>query len=815
MRRTWLLVCILCLGIAQAEKPQDSKPPVFVSLPWQITPYNILRQMSEPDSYHSYGKRFQRDLISILTAKGILALPAMYGSNIQAFNYVSSRGQLDSMIALEPAAQRDYLTIVPVFTSTTASKAPLSFGKLWNVNIDFSLHLQQKNGSLGGSLMSQRISTRVHTKNVEWEYDDYSAADSLLALNLTGLPCWKIVADSIKNIQKNSSGYKSVPDFSTGTYPKDLTRQYFGQAEAILYDHSGLIHIEKENFYTIGKKVEDVSDLIFGFDLSCEVPIFLYSYIFTPEKKLISITRDNIHFEQPPDAVPTKVYTDKRLMVIDLPGLVPGATVFFCVAFLSTYSDKVPDLYSLSKKHHVPLAKDVSILYGDTSVAWDVRVAVPSTDTVHAGQDSVGEFSRKDVTIGYRNLSIFSGKNGVINNGLFEPFHKIPYKTLRLSTLTTWQALYGDIRDSIYLRIKNVASLKPSRYEKNRDAVTGAVYDDLRYFRDSLRYVANMITGLKTIPQYPDSVLASKTGDCKDFSALLINRLAKKNIMALPALVNSYNDRAVFAGPPSFDAFNHMVVYLPAQEWWIDPTAGMFAPWIIPDYLCKSTAVVLYDKDLALRKIGENPDSIAADSILYEYSMAGDTVRCAYTRVCSWRESFYIRDWLRSTPEDKRASEMFPANSKDKRGSISEDSLSFINADSFQCRLIVKRRFTAGNALSRVGTQTLFSIPELPHSWMMDYVEQAKRESEFAIQSTSLKSVTISMPQVKKATWPEIAAVNNKAFGIESRIKKNRTAATVKIILRETTFPAQEYNDFRKTILSYRDFFLSPMLVSY
>lgn len=91
-----------------------------------------------------------------------------------------------------------------------------------------------------------------------------------------------------------------------------------------------------------------------------------------------------------------------------------------------------------------------------------------------------------------------------------------------------------------------------------------------RHVNDNCTYKAIVFGRRARIMQPPRQVLANRYGDCKDQSALLAALLDCAGIPAHLALVTS-SGRA-YREVASLDQFDHMIVYLPGQGRFIDPT---------------------------------------------------------------------------------------------------------------------------------------------------------------------------------------------------------------------------------------------------
>ena len=76
------------------------------------------------------------------------------------------------------------------------------------------------------------------------------------------------------------------------------------------------------------------------------------------------------------------------------------------------------------------------------------------------------------------------------------------------------------------------------------------------------------------VPNLADQVMRNRYGDCKDKTTLLIALLASKGIEASTAMVNS---GSAFEIPRlgSVNPFNHVIVYIPQWDLYLDPTAEL------------------------------------------------------------------------------------------------------------------------------------------------------------------------------------------------------------------------------------------------
>ncbi|MCX7276005.1 MAG: DUF3857 and transglutaminase domain-containing protein [Burkholderiales bacterium] len=93
-----------------------------------------------------------------------------------------------------------------------------------------------------------------------------------------------------------------------------------------------------------------------------------------------------------------------------------------------------------------------------------------------------------------------------------------------------------------------------------------ALYD---WVRKNIRYNAVYLGAGGWVPNDIAHILDTRYGDCKDHMLLLIGLLKEVGVEAIPALVNVGADYALNSVSASF---NHVIVYVPSQDLYLDPT---------------------------------------------------------------------------------------------------------------------------------------------------------------------------------------------------------------------------------------------------
>lgn len=104
------------------------------------------------------------------------------------------------------------------------------------------------------------------------------------------------------------------------------------------------------------------------------------------------------------------------------------------------------------------------------------------------------------------------------------------------------------------------------------------------WVRRHIRYVAVYLGPGGVVPHPASSVLTNRYGDCKDHVVLLQALLTAAGIPSSAALVNG-DDAYRLPAVPTLGVLNHVIVYLPQLQLFLDPTAGTVAGGFLPPAL--------------------------------------------------------------------------------------------------------------------------------------------------------------------------------------------------------------------------------------
>lgn len=219
-------------------------------------------------------------------------------------------------------------------------------------------------------------------------------------------------------------------------------------------------------------------------------------------------------------------------------------------------------------------------------------------------------------------------------------------------------------------------------------------------------------------PKPPSKTISDRYGDCKDFAVLLQQLLTNSGIPAFLALTNTANK--IIPELPGLGQFNHMIVYLPEEDKFIDPTINSLPmPRLVPAGLADRYALILDSENFVLRKIP--PYQSEKVSIAIERVVAineDDIIAVKETLFLNDYTASFFRDYLKSYEASDYVDQMQSLLSPYATTLIIEDvnvkSL-FENEEPLEIRL----SYRIEGSIQQNKSDTSFS---LPHLWEEYYL---------------------------------------------------------------------------------------------
>src|SRR6185369_12276169 len=117
-----------------------------------------------------------------------------------------------------------------------------------------------------------------------------------------------------------------------------------------------------------------------------------------------------------------------------------------------------------------------------------------------------------------------------------------------------------------------------TRNVPDRRAQAAAIFD---WVAKNIRYYQIVLNQGGLVPHDAHSILTNRYGDCKDHATLMRALLRAKNIDSEYVLINLTNKVYRPYDVPMM-AFDHMILYLPAFDLYVDPTTATATFGVLP-----------------------------------------------------------------------------------------------------------------------------------------------------------------------------------------------------------------------------------------
>ena len=127
----------------------------------------------------------------------------------------------------------------------------------------------------------------------------------------------------------------------------------------------------------------------------------------------------------------------------------------------------------------------------------------------------------------------------------------------------------------------------------------------------NVRYVAVSVGQGTLAPTPADETIGNRYGDCKADTALLAALLAARGIASEAVLINTNLARYVLPETPVAD-FNHVILYVPELDLYVDPTWNYAAFGVLPWGLYDKPVVHAVD---GKSRVGRTPSLRAEDNV--------------------------------------------------------------------------------------------------------------------------------------------------------------------------------------------------------
>jgi transglutaminase-like putative cysteine protease len=176
---------------------------------------------------------------------------------------------------------------------------------------------------------------------------------------------------------------------------------------------------------------------------------------------------------------------------------------------------------------------------------------------------------------------------------------------------------YAEIGD-YYARLHAMSAAVTSAVAELAAKIVGSASDRAAQARllsewvaQNVRYVAVSVGQGTLAPTPADETIGNRYGDCKADTALLAALLAARGIASEAVLINTNLARYVLPETPVAD-FNHVILYVPELDLYVDPTWNHAAFGVLPWGLYDKPVVHAVD---GKSRVGRTPSQRAEDNV--------------------------------------------------------------------------------------------------------------------------------------------------------------------------------------------------------
>jgi transglutaminase-like putative cysteine protease len=229
-------------------------------------------------------------------------------------------------------------------------------------------------------------------------------------------------------------------------------------------------------------------------------------------------------------------------------------------------------------QHYIPgqYSQAWQILPGGAKKSLDVTLRTPaSLSLYHDAKDLAYEESRDGGDV-VRHWSGSPPHLNVEETNVANLVRVVP--SVSFSTFPSYEAIaraYDDGARPMAVVTSEVQRLA-DEITKDKADVRSQAEAVFNWVSRNIRYVAVYFGRGRYVPNDTQTILSRRFGDCKDHATLLMALLAAKGIASEQTLIN-LNPTYELAKTATLQSFNHVIVYIPALDLYVDPTVAFGA----------------------------------------------------------------------------------------------------------------------------------------------------------------------------------------------------------------------------------------------
>ena len=326
-------------------------------------------------------------------------------------------------------------------------------------------------------------------------------------------------------------------------------------------------------------------------------------------------------------------FSDERRLIITFPDVDPGDLIVVRT-HRDVFKPRVPGGFMAA------VVLDRSVGWEETNFTISVPADMPFLYQTR-GFDHSSELIKDRMVHYFHSPKVGVPANEVTVLGDFDRLPRFAVSTFR--DYDEFGKAYASVLLPHAQATPAIAALAAKLTEGMQDQLDKArtLYD---WVRDNIRHVPMPLEHSRPDPNDADQVMTKGYGDDKDHAVLLYALLASGGIPAEFVLLNSTND-ATIADPPNIRPMNHLILFLPSLEVYINSTIPTAPFGILPFGELGKPAIHLGGSGLARRAIPMPPSGATMARLKTDVTLGADG-QVSGTTTTSGRGAFGI--WLRS-----------------------------------------------------------------------------------------------------------------------------------------------------------------------